>query len=223
MAADVTIFELRGRSPDTLRRRLAASRLKHVTAIGNPSLLDGRLLAFICSSRCPGNVILDVYDLARELRNAAVTVIGGFHSPMERECLELLMRGTQPIIICPARSLQTMRIAKAWHEAMESGRLLLLSPFPPSQRTVTADSATRRNRFVAQIADEILVAHAAAGGKTEAFCRELLGTTKPLLTIDRPENRFLLDLGAEPLTVASIRERWPYASGAGKHRKRLDC
>jgi predicted Rossmann fold nucleotide-binding protein DprA/Smf involved in DNA uptake len=161
---------------------------------------------------------LDVYDLARELRNAAVTVIGGFHSPMERECLELLMRGTQPIIICPARSLQRLRIAKAWNEALESGRLLL-SPFPPSQRIVTADSATRRNRFVAQIADEILVAHAAAGGKTEAFCRELLGTTKPLLTIDRPENRFLLDLGAEPLTVASIRQRWPYASGAEKHRK----
>jgi len=149
-----------------------------------------------------------VYDLARELRNAAVTVIGGFHSPMERECLELLMRGTQPIIICPARSLQRLRIAKAWNEALESGRLLL-SPFPPSQRIVTADSATRRNRFVAQI----------AGGKTEAFCRELLGTTKPLLTIDRPENRFLLDLGAEPLTVASIRQRWPYASGAEKHRK----
>ena len=127
---------------------------------------------------------------------------------MERECLELLLRGTQPIILCPARNLETMRIAKTWAEALQSGRLLVLSPFPPSQRAVTADSATRRNRFVAQIADEILVAHAAAGGKTEAFCRELLGTGKPLLTIDRPENHFLLDLGAEPLSVSSVRQRW---------------
>lgn len=209
MPSEVTVFKLQGRVPDVLRRRLAASGLKRVTAIGNLALLDGRLLAFICSSKCPGNVILDVYDLATELRNAGVTPLGGFHSLMERECLELLMRGTQPIIICPGRSLETMRIPKAWNGALESGRLLVLSPFAPSQRTVTAHSAARRNRFVAQVADEILVAHAAAGGKTEALCRNLVGTGKPLLTIDRPENRFLVDLGAESISVSDVRQRWP--------------
>ena len=211
MPPDVTVFNLKDRVPDALRRRLAASRLRRVTAIGDLSVLDGRLLGFVCSSKCAGNVILDVYDLAMELRSTQVTVVGGFHSSMERECLELLMRGTQPIIICPARNLETMRIAKAWKGPLESSRLLVLSPFPPSQRTVTADSATRRNRFVAQLADEILIAHAAPGGKTEALCRDLQGTGKPLLTLDRPENRFLLDLGAKPLSLSDVRRRWPEA------------
>jgi hypothetical protein len=44
------------------------------------------------------------------LRGAGIPIIGGFHSPMEKECLDLLLRGQQPIVICPARSIQGMRI-----------------------------------------------------------------------------------------------------------------
>ena len=68
-----------------------------LSAIGNRELLKCRLLAFFCSVKCPGNLILQTYDLARALRDACVPVIGGFHSPMEKECLALLLRGTQPV------------------------------------------------------------------------------------------------------------------------------
>jgi len=33
-------------------------------------------------------------------------VISGFHTPAEKECLRILLRGAQPIIICPARSIE---------------------------------------------------------------------------------------------------------------------
>jgi hypothetical protein len=52
---------------------------------------------------------------------------------MERECLALLLRGTQPVIVCPARSIGRMRIPAAWKEATARGRLLALSPFAESQ------------------------------------------------------------------------------------------
>jgi hypothetical protein len=39
------------------------------------------------------------------LQYYGVPVIGGFLSPMEQECLALLLRGTQPIIICPAQGM----------------------------------------------------------------------------------------------------------------------
>ena len=64
------------------------------------------LLGFFCATRCPGNVILRTYDLALPLREAGVPVIGGFHTPMEKECLEVLLRGQQPVVICPARSIE---------------------------------------------------------------------------------------------------------------------
>ncbi len=69
---------------------------------GNLHLLEEPLTAFFCSARCAGDLILKTYDLARSMRDAGVAVIGGFQIPMERECLRLLLRGTQPVVICPA-------------------------------------------------------------------------------------------------------------------------
>jgi hypothetical protein len=42
----------------------------------------------------------------------------------------------------------------------------------------------------------VLVVHAAPGGKTEAFCRELVRWGKPLHTFDSPYNANLVEMGA---------------------------
>jgi hypothetical protein len=79
--------------------------------LGNPDLLGRPLLALFCSRRCPGSVILKTYDAAKALRAAGIAVIGGFQTPVERDCLAILLRGEQPVVICPARSLAGMRLA----------------------------------------------------------------------------------------------------------------
>ena len=56
----------------------------------------------ICSVSCPGGVVIKTYDAVRELRDAGVFVAGGFHSPVERGCLDFLLRGAQPVVLCPA-------------------------------------------------------------------------------------------------------------------------
>jgi hypothetical protein len=33
---------------------------------------------------------------------------------MEKECLELLLRGMQSVVICPARGIERMRLPSAW-------------------------------------------------------------------------------------------------------------
>ena len=77
----------------TRRRRcgfvLKAGSAPAVALKGDPTILDRKLLGFFCSVRCPGDVILKTYDLARALRIAEVTLIGGFQSPMEKEFLAL--------------------------------------------------------------------------------------------------------------------------------------
>ncbi len=59
--------------------------------------------------------------------------------------------------------------------------------------------AQQRNHFVARLANEVFIAHAATGSKTLAFCEHLLSQNKPLFTIDRPENAALLNRGCKPL------------------------
>lgn len=179
--------------PVTLRGR--ADCPATLTLIGNGDILANRTLGLLCSVRCPGAVILKAYDLAVALRDAGVTVAGGFHSPMERECLRVLLRGTQPVIVCPARSIETMRVPAEWREPIEQGRLLIVSPFATGKRRATTALAQERNRFVAALADAVMVAHATRDGRTEALCREFVAWRKPLYTFDTPENANLLALG----------------------------
>src|SRR5438093_6081943 len=183
-------------------------------ALGSTAILRSPLLALFCSIRCPGKLILETYDLARALRDACVPVISGFHAPMEKECLDLLLRGTQPVVVCPARSLERMRIPTKWKTPLTEGRLLLLSPFPGKTRRATAGLAQKRNEFVAAIADEVFVTYAAAGSRTERFCHDVLTWGKPLLTLESDENAGLLVLGAKPVRPENVSEWWATATSA---------
>jgi predicted Rossmann fold nucleotide-binding protein DprA/Smf involved in DNA uptake len=153
--------------PVRLQERLGQQAPQTLTALGNVALLAQAKTALFCSVRCPGDAILGAYDTARKLRDEGATVVGGFHSPVEKECLRILLRGKQPVIICLARSLEKIRIPAEWRRALDSGRLLLLSPFEKLPRRPTIESAHQRNELVAALSDEVLIIHAQPGGSIE--------------------------------------------------------
>ena len=124
------------------------------------------LTALFCSARTPGAAILCAHDKARSLRDNGVTVISGFHSIIEKECFRILLRGQQPIIFCPARSLKGMRLLEVWKKAIVDGRLLIISPFAGVRR-VSEAPATQRNQLVAALADGVYIAYTASSDKTE--------------------------------------------------------
>jgi len=180
-----------------------ADQLAACAALGSRQLLGHVKLGLFCSIHCPGKLIVQTYDLVRALRDVGVTLVGGFHSPMEQECLRLVLRGGSPVIVCPARCVQDMRLQPEWKPPLQGGRLLLISPFPPSVRRVTRATALSRNAFVADLADVLFVAYADPGGSTERLCRDALGDGKPVLTFGEPENQHLIELGAQPARDAS--------------------
>ena len=157
------------------------------------------MIGFFCSVRCPGDAILKTFDLARTLRDADVTVVGGFQSPMEREFLDLLLRGSARVVVCPARGIGRMRIQKDWKEPLEDGRLLILSFFEDRVRRPTASTAMERNERVAALVDTILIAHAEVGGKTETLCREALTRGKPVFALASDDNAHVVEIGARPV------------------------
>ena len=166
-----------------------------IWVLGNLDILTTPLLGFFCATRCPGSVILRTYDLALALREADIPVIGGFHTPMEKECLEVLLRGQQPVVICPARSIERLRMPLSWRQPYDQGRLLVLSPFVARQRRPTTELAEDRNRFVATLATSILVAYAGPGSKTAQLCGELVAQHRRAYTLDLPENAHLVQCG----------------------------
>ncbi|MBN1583138.1 MAG: DNA-processing protein DprA [Anaerolineae bacterium] len=166
-----------------------------ISAAGNLDLLDGQLLAFFCSARAPGAIILQAHDLAQRWRHTGPVLVSGFHSPVESEVLAVLLRGPQPVVVCPARGLERMRLKAEYKVPLAEGRLLLLSPFVASVRRAMARTAQQRNRFVAALADAVLIAHAHRGSKTMAMAEEIVGWRKKVYTLDHPANEGLRELG----------------------------
>jgi len=89
---------------------------------------------------------------------------------VEEECLRILLRGSQPIIICPARSLPG-RVPAEWQKPMADGRLPFLSFVTAAQNRATTELATRRNEIVAALADEFSFAHTTPGGQMERLTK----------------------------------------------------
>jgi predicted Rossmann fold nucleotide-binding protein DprA/Smf involved in DNA uptake len=85
--------------PSSLQKYFARHAPAVITGLGNLDNLKQKKLAFFCSVKCPGHLILKAHDLSESLKQAGVTVIGGFHSPIERECLTILFQGKQSVIV----------------------------------------------------------------------------------------------------------------------------
>ncbi len=164
--------------PHVLDRRLGPSAPKQLHLLGPATHLDAPLTALLCSARWPGDVILRTYDQAGRWRGAGQTVISGFHSPMERECLRILLRGRQGIVICPARGIP-QRVSLELRPALSDGRLLFVTPFNGLQRRITASLAEQRNLLVAALASEIWFAHVTPGGQMDRLARQITQWLEP--------------------------------------------
>ena len=130
--------------------------------------------ALFCSARCPGDAILAAYDQAARWRETARCIISGFHSPVEKECLRILLRGSQPVIICPARSLEKMRLPVRLEKTV--GRRTALDSFLLQPQLSAASPPTRRpaKRICRRVlADEVWFAHITPGGEMQRLAHKI--------------------------------------------------
>ena len=192
-----TIYANSQKYPRKLTTLLGTSAPNETYTIGNQNIISHPIIALFCSSSCPGSIILKTFDLAQKIGENRRTVVGGFHSPIERECFNILIRSECSLIVVPARGLNTMRLPKAWAPALKSGRLLILSPFAGSIKRASEKNASERNKFVSAIADLVIIAHCAKGSRLTTLIASIVAWNKPLYTIDDPENRNLIEAGAK--------------------------
>jgi predicted Rossmann fold nucleotide-binding protein DprA/Smf involved in DNA uptake len=193
--------------PTALKTCAAFRTTPVLTAIGNLELLSQNAIALFCSTKCPGDLILKTYDLAQALREANITVTSGFHTPLEQDCLKILLRGTQPIIHCPARSLHKIHLPPEQKQAIGENRLLLISPFNASYPRTTSELAGKRNEMIGAIAHTLFIAYAAPNSKTLTFAQRLIAAEKSVITLDSSINPLLQAQGIVGLGIDAIVQR----------------
>ncbi len=169
-------------------------------AAGDRALFDNVWTAYFCSARCPGRIIMDSHALAKTWGEGGQPIISGFHSPVEKEVLRLLLRSKAPICLVVAHRMPK-KIPKDFRRPMDAGRMILASPFDDSARRTTAESALCRNMIVAAIAEKVFVAYAAEGSKTETLCRTISKWGKCRQTFPGQNTGNLIQMGFSPMAI----------------------
>lgn len=190
--------------PKRVARRLGADAPDAIEFLGPVRIPEPVPVGLICSVSCPGSVIIRTYDAIRALRDAGIVVAGGFHSPMESECLEFLSRGSQVVVVCVATGVEHVVLGAESHAALLDNRLCVLSPFGNDVEHATPWHGARRNDLVTAIADVVFLPHAVPGGKAEANAFRVLTRGQTLLTFDDVANKHLVRAGARPVLVPEL-------------------
>lgn len=170
--------------PHGVRTMLGDDAPPTLYALGNLDLLTHSKLAFLCSRKCPGRLILRSVDLANELAESDITVVGGFHTPVEKEFLRVILRGRASAVVCPARSLERMRVAPELRRPFDEGRILFLSPFTGTVHRPTIKTGCARNQLVIALADRILVGHVEPDSMTNRAVQFAKDARKHVCPID---------------------------------------
>ncbi|MCK5147950.1 DNA-processing protein DprA [bacterium] len=130
---------------------------------GNKTILGKHKTVFLCSRKCPADIILKSLDWAVEQKREGNCIISGFHSRIEKDVFDILINGKQPLILVLARGMK-----KLWpieiRKAVEQNRLLIISPFNENEKHVTQGNANKRNEIMTEIADEIIIAYSTKNG-----------------------------------------------------------
>ena len=130
---------------------------------GNKDIIKLYKTAFLCSRKCPADIVLKSLDWAKSKKDKGECVISCFHSRIEKDVFDILLKGTQPLILVLARGMKK-RWPKEIKNAVEQERLLIISPFDETITHITQETAKKRNEIMVDIADEVFLVYAKQNG-----------------------------------------------------------
>ena len=133
--------------------------------LGNAALMERPKIAFLSSRKVAPAAVMRCYDWATGMRGGGSTgrlappcVVGGFQSALERDVLKLLLpEGGPPIVMVLVRGMWRS-VPVEYREAINAGRMLVVSPFSQGVIRVSKETAEKRNGWILDHCDEAVFA-----------------------------------------------------------------
>ena len=147
---------------------------------GNQELLDRKTIAFLSSRTIATDKVMACYDWATSLNAETDCVVSGFQSPIEQDVLHFLLKNRIPVIVVLARAMYK-QIPEELEEAYNDGRVLFISI--SNNTRVNKATASIRNRYVVDLAQEILFGMLAENSSLNEIYQYAKDNNKKILTI----------------------------------------
>lgn len=95
-----------------------------MSSLGNTDLLERHLVAFFASRSVTPEAESRCIAWAESICNTDSVVISGFHSPLEKKVLNILLEHKHPVVLFLGRAMYK-RIPAEYQEAIDEGRMLI--------------------------------------------------------------------------------------------------
>ena len=138
---------------------------------GNKNILKHHKTGFLSSRKCPAEVVLKSYEWAKLQRKEGNCIVCGNHSQIEKDVFEILLKGTQPLVLVLPRGLKK-RWDKSWLKNIEKERLLVISPFTKEVTRVTRETAILKNETIIRISEMITIGYASKNGLIDKLLKD---------------------------------------------------
>jgi predicted Rossmann fold nucleotide-binding protein DprA/Smf involved in DNA uptake len=179
-----------------------ATRLWYV---GEPSILNGRLLGIVSARKIEPDLALKTSELVKELSSLEdIAFISGWHSPLEEEVLRILLTRPARIVFCLPKSLGRFTPSAEVKDLITQGQGLLLTHCSPNAKRISRDASLRRNQLVVALAKGLLVLSAPPGSASLKLAHLAINRGRPVFTPQHRINDALLSSGALPATIENI-------------------
>ena len=149
--------------PDDCCNLRFSNNVKH---LGNLDLLRLNKTAFLSSSKKSSNSITNVEKWVNTINTNDTCIISGFQSEIEKLVLERLLKTKAKIILVMAKRM-FISCPQKYKEAVNEGRMLIITPYSNLGCVVTKSTAKKRNLYVVNHANKIVVGDITPNGMIE--------------------------------------------------------
>lgn len=123
-----------------------------------------------------------------------ILVVSGFHSPIEKNALQIIANCSGRAIQIQARSLYKMRMLKYLKGIYEKGNMLLISCTSPSAHRPSLELTRKRNIIACALAENVLVLSQNPKSKTIQLAKQLIEAGRNVYTIGSNTTELFVNL-----------------------------
>ncbi|OPX36888.1 MAG: hypothetical protein B1H12_06125 [Desulfobacteraceae bacterium 4484_190.2] len=147
------------------------------------------VIGVLASGNAPGPVVWESYQFFYALRDADVTIAGGWHSPLEKGILDALIEGKANVAFFAAKGLKARGFQQKFKLLDRTSRGLMISPFPDSITKINGTEGPRlRNELLAAISDVLLIPYIKPRGKLFHMLKAERSFLKKTFVLNHIEN-----------------------------------
>lgn len=167
----------------------------HFKIYGNNQLLSRPKIAIHASRETPVQLTVPAQKLFKILLKMELAIGGGWHSPFEKQLLELFQPDTRAdLLIFIAKKFENFRLPFHLQWAYDREKIAIVEPAIEQSR-ISRITVGLRDSIIDDLIDRHLFLYIHPNGKLAKRFREMHARRKTIYVLDHPENREFIQPG----------------------------